>query len=260
MLPSTPGACWKIGFSSASPKRPTAAPVFFIAPSKVSPIAFAAPPIPVSIAAWNVSKSILPSETILETSAEVSPSWSASSDNTGIPRPRSCSMSSPWSLPRAATELKIMPISPIPEPAIAAVSAMVVRVRAKSSPGLIPAATAVAAVDAASPKPNAVPITAWEAFAMISVMPSASCPRPFSLALALSIAVKRAMPFVNTAPPAAATVSPAPSLEAAEASPPMLIPIPPPDRGRIDSDNPSADCAALSSSAFNAGFKRACLA
>ena len=59
--------------SSDAPRRDRAACTFFIAPENVSPDLSAAPPMPFSMAAANVAKSIFPLDTISDTSAEVRP-------------------------------------------------------------------------------------------------------------------------------------------------------------------------------------------
>ena len=141
------------GDMNAAPRRPSAAFAFATAPGNVSPVRFAAPPIPASIAAANVAKSIWPLETILETSAEVFPVCFASIWSTGTPELMSCSMSSPWSFPRAATDPKMVPMSVRERPEIAATSATVASVAVISLPFFTPAAAIIAATEAASPRP-----------------------------------------------------------------------------------------------------------
>ena len=72
------------------------------------------------------------------------------------------------------TLLIIDPISDIEVPAIAAASAVMLRYFVSSCPGLIPAATAFAAVVAASSKPKDVPFTDARAESMIVSTLSAS--------------------------------------------------------------------------------------
>ena len=117
-------------------------------------------------------------------------------------------MSSPWSFPRAATDPQMRPMSFRSAPAMVAVSPTNPRTRSNSRPGLIPAATMTAASDAASPIPNAVPFTDLRAEFMICSTVPASCPRPDSLARALSMAVSRSKPFHRAVPKAAVTARP----------------------------------------------------
>ena len=208
-----PAARLKNGPASVAPRRPAAAPMFRIAPCTVLPASSAAPPMPLRIARSNVAKSIWPLETMSETSADVLPSSSPSNCSTGTPRLASCSMSSPCSLPRAATEPKIVPISDMLVPAIVAVSPTVFRTCSSSLPGLMPAATTPAAVVAASSRPNAVPFTAAREFSMIPPTDCAECPRPFSFASACSIEFRRPMPFVSPAPSAAPAAAPTPTAD-----------------------------------------------
>ena len=77
------------------------------------------------MAVANVLKSILPLDTMSETSSEVVFRCLASSWRTGTPELMSWSMSSPCSLPRAATEPKMVPMSVSERPLICAVSATV---------------------------------------------------------------------------------------------------------------------------------------
>ena len=96
--------------------------------------------------------------------------------------------------PAKATLLKIAPISPISEPAIAEASATNFSVRSKSLPGFIPAATADAATVEASSRPYAVPLTEARAFCIISSTVCASWPKPLSLNCAPSIFIARSNP------------------------------------------------------------------
>nr|WP_297110800.1 hypothetical protein [Tessaracoccus sp.] len=141
------------GAMNAAPSLPRAAFAFATAPGNVSPVRFAAPPIPESMAFANVAKSISPFETIFDTSALVFPSCFPSIWSTGTPELISWSMSSPWSLPRAATDPKIVPMSVRDRPEIAATSATVDSVDVISLPFFTPAAAIIAATEAASPRP-----------------------------------------------------------------------------------------------------------
>ena len=134
------------------------------------------------------------------TSSPVTPSCSASSCTIGMPRSPSWAMTSPWTLFEVATLLKIAPISPIDVPPIVAASATRVRVRSSSLPGFTPAATAPAAVPAASSRPNAVPWTAASELSMMACTLAAECPRPVSFALAWSMPLRRWKPFTNEVP------------------------------------------------------------
>lgn len=141
------------GVAAFWPTRDSAALTLAIAPEKVSPAASADPPRYLSNAVANVWKSTLPLETISDTSCVLTPSWSESACRTGTPRLVSWSMSSPCSLPRAITEVKIAPASLKPMPAICAVSPTVFNTCVNCSPGLMPDATALAATVAASSSP-----------------------------------------------------------------------------------------------------------
>ena len=67
------------GAAADAPSLDRAAFTFASAPWNVLPAFRAAPPMPACIASANVWKSIFPSDTIFETSADVTPSLSASS-------------------------------------------------------------------------------------------------------------------------------------------------------------------------------------
>ena len=121
----------------------------------------------------------------------------------GMPRSPSCARTSPCTFPEVATLLKMAPISPIEVPPMTAASATSFRVRVRSSPGLMPAATADAATPAASPKPNAVPFTDASAESMMAVTPSAECPSPVSFASACSMDWRRPKPRVRAPNPPA---------------------------------------------------------
>lgn len=141
------------GVASFWPTRDSAALTLAIAPEKVSPDVNADPPRYLSNAVANVAKSTLPLETISDTSWVDTPNWSESACSTGTPRLVSWSMSSPCSLPRAITDVKIAPASLKPMPAICAVSPTVFNTCVSCSPGLMPLATAAAATVAASSNP-----------------------------------------------------------------------------------------------------------
>ena len=85
-------------------------------------------------------------------------------------------------------------------PAIVAASPTRVRYLSSSFPGLMPAATAAAAVVAASSIPNAVPFTAVIAFAMMVFTSFAEFPSPVSFAFASSIWVILDQPLWITIP------------------------------------------------------------
>ena len=146
-------AALSAGDMNAAPNRPRAARALARAPVNVSAPFLAAPPMPAAMAASKVLKSIWPLVTISEISAEVLPRWVPSSCNTGMPDDMSWSMSSPCSLPRAATLPKMVPTSVRDRPEIAATSATVDSVLVISSPFLTPAAAIMAATLAASPRP-----------------------------------------------------------------------------------------------------------
>ena len=171
-----------------------------------------------------------------ETSSEVFPSSSPSSCSTGTPRDSNCSMSSPCSLPRAATELKIVPMSCRLVPAMVAVSPMIFSVRSRSWPGLIPAATAPAAAVPASSRPKAVPFTLARALSMMLPTPVAECPRPRSFASACSMPLSRPKPFVRPTPSAAPADAPTPMADFFS-TPPM------PAEMRAPMDLPDASAA-----------------
>ena len=150
MSPTTPCIT---GVASGSVMRESALPTFATAPSSMSPEDLAASPSPSLMASEKVLKSIWPEETMSETSAVVLCRWSARSCSTGTPELVSCSMSSPMSLPRAATDEKMTPTSLKPRPEAAAAFATAWRLLVMSSPLLMPAAESVAAAVAASPSP-----------------------------------------------------------------------------------------------------------
>ena len=146
-------APWMTGVASGSTILESAARTLAAAPWNVSPDALAESPRPSRIASENVWKSIWPFDTMSETSAVVMCRWSARSWSTGTPELVSCSMSSPMSLPRAATDEKIVPMSLKLLPEAAATFATACRLLVMSWPLLIPAAESVAAAVAASPSP-----------------------------------------------------------------------------------------------------------
>ena len=146
-------AALSAGAMNAAPRRPSAARALASAPVNVSAPFSAEPPKPSFIASAKVWKSISPLETIFDTSAEVFPRCLPSICSTGMPDDMRCSMSSPWSLPRAATLPKMVPTSVKLRPEIAATSATVDSVRVIASPFFTPAAAIMAATLAASPRP-----------------------------------------------------------------------------------------------------------
>ena len=121
-----------------------------------------------------------------------------------MPELMSWSMSSPCSLPRAATDPKIVPMSVRLRPLICAVSATVLSTLVSWAPSATPDADRLAATVAASPRPNAVPFTDASASFMISVTLLLSWPRPLSFACAFSMLRARSKP-----PLAASVVMPA---------------------------------------------------
>src|SRR5699024_10240143 len=133
----------------------------------------------------------------------------------GKPRSATCDRTSFCALPIDATLLKIPPISSISEPVADAELATDFRTPSSSLPGLMPAATAPAAVVAASPRPKDVPLTEARALSIIASTSLASLPRPFSFACAVSIPVRRPRPLViepASAPPAATPTPATPAL------------------------------------------------
>ena len=120
-----------------------------------------------------------------------------------MPELMSWSMSSPCSLPRAATDPKIVPMSVRLLPLICAVSATVLSTSVSWVPSATPDALNDAATVAASPRPNAVPFTEASASFMISATLLLSWPRPLSFACAFSMLRARSKP-----PLAASTVMP----------------------------------------------------
>ena len=152
------------------------------------------------MASANVWKSILPLDTMSDTSALVLPKWVASNWSTGTPELINWSMSSPCSLPRAATDPKIVPMSVRLRPEICAVSATVFNTSVICRPDLTPDADRLAATVAASPSPNAVPFTLASALSMMALMSVALWPRPLSLACAFSMFRARSKPPLENAP------------------------------------------------------------
>ena len=125
---------------------------------------------------------------------DVLPRYVPRSCRTGTPELESCIMSSPISLPRDATELKMTPTSLNARPDAAATFATDFSVLVISSPDLMPAAESVAAAVAASPRPNAVPRTDCVAESIMDSMSWASWPKPASFFRALSMFSARSMP------------------------------------------------------------------
>ena len=215
----------RTGVAAVSPSRLNAAFTLARAPANVVPALCAAPPNPSCMASAKVWKSILPSETMSDTSALVLFRCLPSIWRTGMPLDMSWSMSSPWSLPRAATEPKIMPMSVRLLPLICAVSATVLRTLVSWSPSLMPDADRLAATVAASPNPNAVPLTEASASFMISVTLALSWPRPLSLACAFSMLRARVKPPLAAnavMPPARVAIAPVPTLPILPNAPPIF--------------------------------------
>ena len=176
-----------------------------MAPGRVVPISEATVPEAEAAAAAKSSKLIFPLEAMSRTSEAVTPYCLARACQIGTPRSANWFMTSVSALPADAALLKIAPMSAMETPAAAAVLATVLRTPSSWSPGWMPAATAEAATVAASPRPNAVPLTDAEAFFMIESTAPASLPRPRSLARAVSMACRRENPPVRAVPrPAAA--------------------------------------------------------
>ena len=174
------------------------------------------------MASANVWKSILPLDTMSDTSALVLPKWVASNWSTGTPELINWSMSSPCSLPRAATDPKIVPMSVRLRPEICAVSATVFNTSVICRPDLTPDADRLTATVAASPSPNAVPFTLASALSMMALMSVALWPRPLSLACAFSMFRARSKPPLAASavmPPPTALTAPRPILPTLENAP-----------------------------------------
>ena len=218
------------GVATFCPILDSAAFTFAIAPVKVSPEESAAPPMPSSIAAWKVAKSICPFDTISETSAEVFPRCLLSICKTGTPAEVNWRRSSPWSFPRAATDAKIIPTSSIDRPEIVATSATLLSDAVMSLPDLIPAADNIAAEVAAASSPKAVPFTEALAESMMDLTDAVECPSPFNFAVAFSILSALVKPPLAAIPVMAAETVPIatrPALPATLKAPPIedLIPL-----------------------------------
>ena len=171
--------------------------------------------------AWRkVSTSTSPADAIFEASSAVTPISFARNCRTGIPWSPSWAITSPWTLLVDATLLKIAPMLPMSVPAIVAASPTSVRTDCRSLPGLMPAATAPAAVEAASSMPNAVPFTDASAFFMMPSTVFVEWPRPVSFACASSRDFKRPKPLVSAVPASAP----------AARNPPAAAFLKPPDR------------------------------
>lgn len=143
-----------------------------------------------------------------------------------MPLLMSWSMSSPCSLPLAATEPKMVPMSVRLRPLIWAVSPTVLRTLVICSPEATPEADRLAATVAASPSPKAVPLTAAIASFIISVTSPAECPSPLSLAWAFSIARALSKPPLAarpTMPPVRAPMVVSPALPTLVNAPPSLL-------------------------------------
>ena len=124
----------------------------------------------------------------------------------------------------------MLPISAMDAPDAAAASAVKLRYRVNSLPGLTPAATAEAAVVAASSRPYAVPLTEALAFFIISFTCSALLPRPVSFAFASSIAFRRVNPLDSAIPASAVVAAKAGAVTNFESLPPIdcaALPMPP---------------------------------
>ena len=185
--------------------------MFLNAPWVVSPIFRAAPPTPCSRAFWKVSNEILPSEASLRASSAVTPISAATICKIGMPASISWFATSICIMSEVATLLMIDPIDCRSVPAIAAASPVSFRVRSRSWPGLIPAATADAAIVAASSNPYAVPRTELRALSMIEPTSDALLPSPDSFASACLIELSRPMPLVSPAANAAPPATPTPT-------------------------------------------------
>lgn len=212
------------GVATLSPKRLNAAFMLLIAPSKLSPADWAAPPRCSRMAASKSSKDTLPSETIFWASSAVTWKWSARYCRTGMPASMSWSISSPWSLPVAATLPKMTPMSLNSTPAICAVSPTVLRTVCNWPPCLTPEATRPAATLAASPRPNAVPLTLASASFMMPSTLLVSWPRALSLVWARSMFSARSKPPLAARPtraPPTAVVAAMPILPILPNAPPM---------------------------------------
>ena len=158
-----------------------------------------------------------------------------------MPACMSCSISSPWSLPLAATCEKMTPMSLKPMPAICAASPTVPSTCWSWVPDWMPLATRVAATLAASPSPNAVPLTELSASSMIASTLCVSWPRALSLVWARSMFSARSKPplAVSAAsPPPIVPIAARPILPTLVNAPPILLRmVLPPD---LD-----ADCTAV---------------
>ena len=158
-----------------------------------------------------------------------------------MPACMSCSISSPWSLPLAATCEKMTPMSLNPTPAICAASPTVPRTCWSWVPDWMPLATRVAATLAASPSPNAVPCTLFKASSMIASTLCVSCPRALSLVWARSMFNARSNP-----PLAARAASPPPIVPiAARPTLPTLLNAPPTLLRMVLPPDLDADCTAV---------------
>ena len=224
-LPPTLVAALRSGVSNCSPSRPMAALTLPTMPSKLSPAFLAAPPMCSFMAASKSAKLTLPSETMSLAASVVVWKWSARYCRTGMPEPMSWSMSSPCSLPFAATWEKIRPMSWKLRPLIWAASPTVVSTPSRSPPCLMPDATSVAATLAASPSPKAVPLTEASALPMILSTLAVSYLRALSLVWARSMLSARSKPpfAVRPAmPDAMPAMVPTPTLPILPNAPPMV--------------------------------------
>lgn len=116
-------------------------------------------------------------------------------------------------------------------PATEAVSATPLRTVSSSWPGLMPDATIVAAVPAASPIPNAVPFTDARALSMMPATSVAELPNASSFFSAFEVAFRRLKPLAidpERDAPAATPTDAAPTLRALpiafDRPVPMLVP------------------------------------
>ena len=135
-------------------------------------------------------------------------------------------MSCPSSLPFAATDEKIVPISVSDRPEICATSATVDSAFVMFCPDSIPTAENWAATVAASSSPNAVPFTAAVALSMIAATSSVLCPRPASFVLAPSMFSARSMPPFAATPATATPIPPAAAATAPIAPAPIFATVP----------------------------------
>ena len=236
---SNPEEAWrKKGPARVAPSRPAAAPMLSNEPCTVVPASRAAPPSPVSSAVWKISKETLPAEAIFRASSAVTPISEATICRMGIPASMSWFATSICIISDVATLLIIEPIEDRSVPAIVAASAVSVRVRCSSRPGWMPAATAEAAIVAASARPKEVPFTEARASSMIDVTPWVVCPRPASFDSAFSMPDSRPRPLFRDRArpePAAAPTPITPALRVVPIPEAIFPPIDLPDLSAVGS-------------------------